>query len=281
MKVQNKFHDLHQSGTFVLVNVHDVGSAILAEAAGATALGTTSGGHAYTCGVIDAAGALARRQSIERAEKICAAVDIPVSIDAENGWGHSPEEVADTIRLLVECGAAGASIEDWSGDSVRGFYDANLATDRIEAAVSAAKQYGDSFVICARADRVMHEGMNAFEESLARLRAYANAGADCVYAPGPSDEKSLRRIVEETQVPVNALFGMNGGLTVSDAAAWGIRRVSLGSSLYQATMAAFSSMVTNAVTTGSLAVDIPPLDYEFIESLIRQKFLSRLSRCVA
>lgn len=270
MKAQNDFYDLHQSGTFVLVNVHDVGSAMLAEAAGAVALGTTSGGHAYTCGQKDAAGALTRNQSIERATRICAAVDIPVSIDAENGWGHSPEEVAETVRLLVDCGAAGASIEDWSGDPQRGFYDANLACDRIEAAVGAAKEYGDSFVICARSDRVMHEGAEAFDESLMRLRSFAKVGADCVYAPGPNDEKSLRRIVAETGVPVNALFGMNGGRTVADATGWGVRRVSLGSSLYQATMAAFSAMVTKAITTGSLDVDIPPLDYEFIESLCRK-----------
>jgi len=270
MKVQNDFFDLHRSGTFVLVNVHDVGSALLAEAAGATALGTTSGGHAYTCGVKDAAGALTRSQSLELAAKICDAVDIPVSVDAENGWGHSPDEVAESIRLLIECGAAGASIEDWSGDSELGFYDANLAADRIEAAVSSAKTYGDSFVVCARADRVMHEGIEALEESINRLRLFANVGADCVYAPGPTDEETLRRIVTETQVPVNALFHMNSGLKISDAAAWGVRRVSVGSSLYQATMAAFSAMVKKAVTTGSLEVDIPPLDYEFIESLIEK-----------
>ncbi len=270
IKAQNDFYNLHQSGTFLLVNVHDVGSALLAEAAGAAALGTTSGGHAYTCGIKDAAGALTRDQSIELAAKICAAVDIPVSIDAENGWGHSPEEVAETIRLLIDCGAAGASIEDWSGDPELGFYDADLATERIEAAVEAAKKYGDSFVICARADRIMHEGMGALEESIDRLRSFANAGADCVYAPGPKDEATFRRIVNEAGAPINGLFKMGGELTISDAEDWGIRRVSVGSSLYQATMAAFSSMVTKAITTGSLTYEIPPLDYEFIESLVRK-----------
>ena len=187
MKTQNEFYNLHQSGTFVLVNVHDVGSALLAEASGASAIATTSGGHAYTCGKKDAAGALSRSESIELATKICAAVNIPVSIDAENAWGHSPEEVAETVRRLIDCGAAGASIEDWSGNSDLGFYDANLATDRIEAAVSAAKEYGDSFVICARADRVMHDGMDALDESINRLQSFAKVGANCLYAPGPSD----------------------------------------------------------------------------------------------
>jgi 2-methylisocitrate lyase-like PEP mutase family enzyme len=223
-----EFYKLHQSGTFVLVNVHDVGTALLAEAAGAKALGTTSGGIAYTSGKKDAVGALTRSQSIEHEAQICAAVDIPISIDAENGWGHSPEAVAETIRLLVDCGAAGASIEDWSGDSDIGFY-----------------------------------------ESLERLRSFAKVGADCLYAPGPTDEASHRRIVAEAGGPVNALFHMNCKLTIDDASDWGIRRVSVGSSLYQATMAVFLDMVTKAVSTGVLDVDIPPLDYEFIESLSR------------
>lgn len=261
------FYNLHQSGTFVLVNVHDVGTALLAEAAGAKALGTTSGGFAYTVGQKDAAGALTRDQSIKHATQICAAVDIPVSIDAENGWGHSPEDVAETIRMLIDCGAAGASIEDWSGDSDIGFYGVNLATERIHAAVDTAKEYGDSFVICARADRVMHEGMDALDESLERLRSFAKVGADCLYAPGPADEATHRRVVTESGGPVNALFQMNGKLTIEDATQWGIRRVSVGSSLYQATMAVFLEMVTRAVKDGVLDVDIPPLDYEFIESL--------------
>lgn len=265
------FYNLHQSGTFLLVNVHDIGSALLAEAAGARALGTTSGGFAYTIGQKDAAGALTKSQSIKHAAEICAAVEIPVSIDAENGWGHSPEEIADTVRLLIECGAAGASIEDWSGDGNIGFYDATLATERIHAAVDAAREHGDSFVICARADRVMHEGLHALDESLERLLSFANVGADCLYAPGLADETSFKRLVNEAGGPVNALFQMNGQTTMDDAIQWGIRRVSLGSSLYQATMAAFLAMVTKALTTGALDVEIPPLDYEYIESLVREK----------
>jgi len=214
---------------------------------------------------------LSRDQSLERAAQICAAVDIPVSIDAENGWGHSPEEVAETIRLLIECGAAGASIEDWSGDPKLGFYDINLASERIAAAVEAARENDGSFVICARADRIMYEGMDALDESIERLRAFASAGADCLYAPGPFDEASLRRIVAEAGGPVNALFRMNCGLSIADAVDWGIRRVSIGSSLYQATMAVYSDMVKNIMTAGTLDVAIEPLDDEFIESLCRDQ----------
>ncbi len=260
-------HELHQSGTFVLVNVHDVGSAALAEAAGAEALGTTSGGHAYAIGRRDAAGAISRDESIEHAAAICAAVSIPVSVDAENGWGHTPEDVADTITALHEVGAAGASIEDWSGDADIGFYDQSLAVERIAAAVEAARNASPDFVICARADQVMHEGPDAFAGALARLQAFSAAGAGCVYAPGVSDEVGLRTLVGEAGGPVNALLSVGGSTSVPDARTWGVRRVSLGSSLYQATMAAFTAMVRDAVGPGTLQTGPEPLDYASIESL--------------
>lgn len=260
-------HELHQSGTFVLVNVHDVGSAVLAEAAGAEALGTTSGGHAYTIGRPDAVGAISQDESIERVAAICAAVTIPVSVDAENGWGHSPEEVASTIRALHAAGAAGASIEDWSGDAAIGFYAKDLAVERIAAAVEAGRNASPDFVVCARADQVMHEGPEAFAGALARLQAFAAAGAGCLYAPGVDDEARIRTLVTEAGGPINALLRLHGPTSVPDAAAWGARRVSLGSSLYQATMAAFTDMVRDAVGPGTLRSGAAPLDYAYIESL--------------
>lgn len=265
--VSKSLHELHQSGTFVLVNVHDVGSAALAEAAGAEALGTTSGGHAYTIGRRDAAGAISRDESIERAAAICAAVSIPVSVDAENGWGHTPEEVADTITALHEAGAAGASIEDWSGDADIGFYGHDLAVERVAAAVEAGTNASPDFVVCARADRVMHEGPDAFDDALARLQAFSAVGAGCVYAPGVDDEVRLRTLVAEAGGPINSLLSVRGSTSVPDAASWGVRRVSLGSSLYQATMAAFTEMVRDAVGPGTLQAGAEPLDYAYIESL--------------
>lgn len=109
-------HELHQSGTFLLVNIHDVASAAIAQHVGAEALGTTSAGYAYASGRRDGTQAISRSEFVDHTAQVCAAVDIPVSVDAENGWGHEPEDVAETIRLLHEAGAAGASIEDWSGD---------------------------------------------------------------------------------------------------------------------------------------------------------------------
>ncbi len=264
-------HELHQSGTFVLVNVHDAGSAALAAAAGAEAIGTTSGGHAYTIGRPDAAGAITRDEAVARVAEICATVDIPVSADAENGWGHSPEEVATTIEHLHEAGAAGASIEDWSGDAEVGFYEHELAVERITAAVETARRLDPEFVICARADRIIHEGLDAFDDSLTRLQAFAEAGAGCVYAPGVRDKALIKRLVDEAGGPLNGLIGFGGDLTIDDMREIGVRRVSLGSSLYQATMAVFDRLVRQVLTTGSLDVDTPPLNWKTVESLFPER----------
>lgn len=258
--------ELHQSGTFLLVNVHDAASAAIAAHVGAEALGTTSAGYAYSTGRRDGAQAISRNEFVDHTAQICSVADLPVSVDAENGWGHEPEEVAETVRLLAQAGAAGASIEDWSGDPTIGFYERPKAVARIEAAVDAARAI-DGFVVCARADRVMHEGEDFFEDTLERLQAFAQAGAGCLYAPGPADEASLRRLVDEVGGPLNAMVELNTGITMTDARDWGIRRVSVGSSFYQATLAAFSAMVAEALDTGTFRVDPPPMSYEFIESL--------------
>ncbi len=254
-----EFHELHQHGTFLLVNVHDVGAAIRAEAAGAKALGTTSSGHAYTLGRQDGVGALSRGEVAEQAAAICAAVDIPLSIDAENGWGHSPEEVAETIRVLASTGAAGASIEDWSSDETIGFYSRELALERVTAAVETAASLPEPFVICARAEAFLYDAPNPMDEALARLQSFAAVGADCLYAPGPRDLDTLRRIVEEAGGPVNALIGFGSALTMADAAEIGVRRVSVGGSLYRATMARLDTLVRQVVATGSFSLEETPL----------------------
>jgi 2-methylisocitrate lyase-like PEP mutase family enzyme len=200
----------------VLVNVHDPGSAVIAQAAGAVALGTTSSGHAYSLARRDALGALSRVESIERVHQICSAVDVPVSVDAENGWGTSPDDVADTIRTLAAAGAA-----------------------------------------------------EPLDEAITRPQLFRDAGADCLYAPGPTDLVSLARIVAETGAPVNALIGFGSRLTVSDAARVGVRRVSVGGSLYRATMAKFRELVTQLVTTGSLTSEPPPIPDTELDHLFR------------
>lgn len=263
----HRFHDLHQQGTFLLVNVHDTGAAVIAESAGAVALGTTSSGHAHTRGLRD--GAIGRDEALERAAEICAAVDIPVSVDAENGWGHEPDDVAEAIRMIAAAGAVGASIEDWSGDEERGFYERAHARERVQAAVEAARALPQPFVVCARAEAFLRGAADPLDEAVARLQSFAEVGADCLYAPGPRDRASLARIVAEAGGPVNALIGVGSRLTMADAAEIGIRRVSIGGSLYRATMATFQRLVAQMVTSGSFEADPPPIGGVELANLFR------------
>jgi 2-methylisocitrate lyase-like PEP mutase family enzyme len=269
MNAGQRFTELHRSGTFLLVNVHDAGTAALAEHAGAVALGTTSAGHAYSLGRVDGVAAISRGEAIERAAEICAAVDIPVSVDAENGWGHSPEEVAATIRDLAAVGAAGASIEDWSGDSDIGFYDPALALDRIVAAVEAARSLPEPFVICARAEACLYGAPDPTQTAIERLQGFAEAGADCLYAPGLSTRAELEHVVANAGGPINALCSIGGPLSIADATDAGARRISVGGSLYRATMATFHAMVTSLTTTGDAAVPHPPLTDDLLSDLFR------------
>jgi 2-methylisocitrate lyase-like PEP mutase family enzyme len=262
------FAEMHRQGTFLMVNVHDAGAAAIAESAGALALGTTSSGHAYTLARRD--GALGRDDSIRRAAEICAAVKIPVSIDAENGWGHDPADVAETINMLADVGAAGASIEDWSGDPAIGFYDRTLALARIEAAVDAARSRPTPFVICARAEAFLHGTPDPMTEAIARLQSFAAVGADLLYAPGPREPADIKQIVDLAGGPVNALIGVGSKLTVTDAAELGVRRVSVGGSLYLATMANFRDLVTQMVTTGSFEANPRPIRGADLDSLFGQ-----------
>ncbi len=244
------FEELHRSGTFVLINVHDAGAARIAEAAGSVALGTTSSGHAYTLARRDAVAAVSKVEALRRAEQICSAVQIPVSVDAENGWGHEPEDVALAINQLADVGAAGASIEDWSSDTDIGIYDADKAVARVVAAVETAATIGRPFVICARAEGWLY-GQPDADAILRRLQQFAAAGAQCVYAPGPQDRPTLHRFAHDAGAPVNALIPIGSALTFADAAQIGIRRVSVGGSLYRATMAGFETMVSQLVNNGT------------------------------
>lgn len=251
--VNERLRELHQSGTFLLVNVHDIGSAIAAEKAGAVALGTTSSGHAYSLGRPDGAGAMSLGEVAEQVAAMSAAVDIPVSVDAENGWGHTPDDVAETIRVLASAGASAASIEDWSGDESMGFYDRSQALDRIVAAVEAAASLPEPFVIVARAEAFLFDVENPMEEAIARLQSFAAAGADCLYAPGPGDKETLATIAKEAGGPTNALIQIGSDLTMSDAEGIGIRRVSIGGSLYGSMMKHFDAMVRQMVSTGDFS----------------------------
>ena len=264
------FLGLHQGGTFVLVNVHDACSAAIAESAGAVALGTTSSGHAHSLARRDAAGALTKSEALGRAEEICATVSVPVSIDAENGWGHAPEDVEATINDLVDIGASGASIEDWSGHPATGIYERSLAVERVQAAVRAAEARPEPFVICARAEAILHgDTDDPLLEAIDRLQLFAEAGAHCVYAPGPKDVATFAKIVNEVNAPVNALINVGSAVTTAAAAEIGIRRISLGGSLFRATMTSFEKLVSQIVETGSFHVGDPTISSPDLERLFQ------------
>jgi len=229
---------LHRPGDpFVLVNVWDCGTAHLAAALGAEAIGSTSAGFAFTLGLSDN-GRVTRDQALGHAAALAAATPLPVSADLENGYGESPEQVARTITLAGAAGIAGASIEDTDLPGA-GAYWFDLAIERIRAAVEAARALPGDFVLVARADGLL-TGAYGLREAERRLEAYAEAGADCVYAPMLPDLASVRRVCAGLRVPVNILAA--GPLLAhgrDELAEAGVARISLGSGLARVAQAAF------------------------------------------
>ncbi|WP_026481035.1 oxaloacetate decarboxylase [Ahrensia sp. 13_GOM-1096m] len=228
------FHDLHQSGCFVIPNPWDIGSAKLMAANGAKALATTSAGLAFTLGVPDM-GRITRDQALSHAEDLIRNTNLPISGDLENGFGHSPEDVAETIRLAGEAGLSGCSIEDTYLDGEIKTYTLEEATDRIAAGANAARALGRPFVFCARADGIMN-GTYDTDEAIKRLQAFEKAGADLLYAPLPPSMDALAKIVRSVNTPINALAaGPFRQYNVQDFAKIGVRRISVGSALARVT----------------------------------------------
>lgn len=228
------FRALHRRGApFILANAWDAGSARLLEAMGAKAVATSSAAHAFTLGRPDG-GQVSRDEALDHAAKLIEAVSVPVQGDFENGFGHAPEEVAETVRLAGAAGLAGITIEDirLPGSDP---YPFEAAVARIKAAVEAARALSRDFVLTARADGMLAGGYG-IDEAIRRLRAFEAAGADVLYAPGPAHMDALRRICAETTAPVNALVsGPFANQTVEDFAGAGVARISLGSSLARVT----------------------------------------------
>jgi len=231
------FNDLHSAeGIFVMPNAWNAGSACMLEAAGFPAVGTTSAGIAFCLGLPDYEGALTREAALDETRRIAGAVRIPVSVDAENGYGHTPEEVAATIRRVAETGAVGASIEDYSPAYGSGdLYDRDLAVARIEAAVATAASLPFPFTLTARAECYLVGHPDPFGESVARANSYRDAGADCLYVPGMTDAETIGRLVTEVDAPVNVVMGLSGSpMSVNQLEDLGVKRVSIGGSLARA-----------------------------------------------
>jgi 2-methylisocitrate lyase-like PEP mutase family enzyme len=246
------FHDLHQSGCFVIPNPWDRGSARMMAALGAKALATSSAAHAFTLGRPDLGG-VTRDEALAHAQDLIAATPLPVSGDFENGFGDNPEDVAETVRLSAEVGLSGISVEDTQMTAGNPPYAFDLAVERIKAGAAAARALGRPFIFCARADGVMH-GTYDLAEGIRRLQAFEAAGADLLYIPVPPGKAELATIVASVSKPVNALAaGPLKQLTVAEMATLGVRRISTGSQIARLTHAAIRDSVSAMLDQGSFA----------------------------
>ncbi len=224
------FRELHRGGCFAIPNPWDIGSARYLQHLDFKAIATTSAGFAFSRGLPD--GAVGRDLMLAHIREIVEATEIPVNADFENGYADGPGEVAENVRLCVDTGVAGLSIEDSTGRKEQPLYDVDLAVERIRAARKAIGESGTLLV--ARAECFL-VGVTSIDEVIRRLTAYANAGADCLYAPGIRDREHISAVVTAVAPkPVNLLIGGAVGLTMSDAAALGVRRVSVGGALARA-----------------------------------------------
>ena len=213
------FHQLHAAGCFVIPNPWDVGSARMLQGLGFKALATTSSGFAWSHGHAD--NSVTRDMVLAHLADIVAATDVPVNADFESGFAPDAAGVAQSVRLAVETGVAGLSIEDATGDADRPLYTLDEATERVRAARRAIDEAGG-------------------DETIARLKAYAKAGADCLYAPGLSTREQIAAVVAAVAPkPVNLLVGSTSELTLADIAALGVRRVSVGGALARTAWGAF------------------------------------------
>ncbi len=243
------FRRLHEGGCFVIPNPWDVGSARYLQHLGFPALATTSAGFAFSQGLPDSEVAVSRDRSLAHIAEITASVEVPVNADFQSGYGVQPQEVADSVARCVATGVAGLSVEDSTGEPSSPLYELPLAVERIRAARQAIDRSGSGVLLTARAECYHVGHPDAFRESVRRLQAYAEAGADVLFAPGPHEADEIKALVEAVQPkPLNLLVVRDIGLGVSDIAALGVRRISVGGAL---ALAAWTGFVRAAQTLKS------------------------------
>jgi 2-methylisocitrate lyase-like PEP mutase family enzyme len=239
-----RFRDLHRAGLFVMPNPWDIGSARLLASMGFEALATTSSGHAASLGRSDQH--VTRDELLAHVAALSAAVDVPLNVDAERGFADHPAGVAETVGLIAEAGAAGCSLEDYDPRQGR-IEPLAIAADRVAAASATARDHG--VVLTARAENHLY-GIDDLEDTIHRLRAYRDVGAEVLYAPGLVDLDDIRRVVEDVEAPINVL-ALRGGPSVAELAAIGVRRVSTGGGLARAAYGALLTAARELQTTGT------------------------------
>jgi len=231
------FRTLHEQGCFVIPNPWDTGSARYLQGLGFKALATTSSGHAWSQGFAD--GAQSRDAVLAHLRDIVAATELPVNADFENGFASDAQGVAESVRLAVETGVAGLSIEDSTGDAAHPLFPIDVAVERLRAARKAIDAAGGDTLLVGRAENFF-AGRPDLDDAIARLRAYAEAGADCLYAPGIKTREQIAAVVAAVAPkPVNLLVGGVSELTMKDIADLGVRRVSVGGALARAAWGGF------------------------------------------
>ncbi len=246
-----EFRRLHEKGCFVIPNPWDIGSARYLQHLGFKALATTSSGAAWTLGLAD--NGVGLDGMLAHLRQLAAAADIPLNADFEHGFADDAAGVAANVAKAVETGVAGLSIEDSTGRPDRPLYDLPLAVERIRAARQAIERSGSGVLLTARAECFLVGHPDPLNESIKRLQAYAAAGADCLYAPGPRDPGQIAAIVKAAAGrPVNLLVGA-AGLSVSDIAGLGVRRISTGGALARAAWTGFFNTAKEIAEKGSFA----------------------------
>lgn len=247
------FRALHESGCFVLPNPWDVGTAVYLRHLGFKALATTSAGFAFAQGLPDAASALSRDAMLAHIRELVEATPLPVNADFQSGYADEPEAVATNVTLCVQTGVAGLSIEDASGDPNVPLYDPTLAVERIRAARAAIDMTGVPVVLTARCEAWLVGSPEPARTAIDRLVRFAEAGADCLYAPGVRDPEVIATIVKAVAPkPVNVLMSAPvPGLPLSKLAELGVRRVSVGSALARVAWGAFMRAAHGLAQTGS------------------------------
>jgi 2-methylisocitrate lyase-like PEP mutase family enzyme len=231
------FRALHQSGCFVIPNPWNVGSARYLQGLGFKALATTSSGYAHAQGYAD--GDVTRDMVLAHCREIAEAADVPVNADFEGGYADDPAGVAENVRLCVATGVAGLSIEDSTGNDADPLYGFEQAVARVRAARQAIDQTSGDVVFTARTEGFI-KGRPDMAETIRRLKAFADAGADCLYAPGIKTREQIETVVKAAApLPVNLLMAWAGGLTVKDIASMGVHQISVGGTLARVAMHAF------------------------------------------
>ncbi len=272
------FRALHEAGCFVIPNPWDVGSARYLQQLGFTALATTSAGFAFSLGLPDSEIVLTCERNLAYIADIAGAVDVPVNADFASGYGASPQDVAHNVTRCIAAGVAGLSIEDATGDPSSPLYELPLAVERVRAARQAIDQSRADVLLTARAECFLVGHQDPLRESVRRLQAFAEAGADVLFAPGPHDPTAIKALVDAVRPkPINVLVVRDTGLSVADLAALGVRRISVGGALALAAWTGFTRAAQKLKSEGSFVGFASSVSYPEINGFFVTDYRARQS----